>query len=137
MFILYGRRTVCIKRDTDNHQVCNSCKSIGLDVSIHREYYHLFFIPVAPSGPKTAKIYCSNCREPKWLKDSAKLYEQATRTPIYFYSGLIIIAGLIILLVFASIDTQNEKATFVANPKVGDVYTIRKMKRIQHITTFS
>jgi len=102
MFILYGRRTVCIKRDEDNHQVCNSCKSIGVDVSVYREYFHLFFIPIIPSGPKNVKIYCSNCREPKWFKDYAKLYEQATRTPIYFYSGLIIFTGLIILLVLGN-----------------------------------
>jgi hypothetical protein len=126
MFILYGRRTVCIKSDIDNHKVCNSCQSMGVDVSVYREYFHLFFLPVAPSGPKDVKINCSQCREPKWYKDAAEVYEKATRTPIYFYSGLIIVAGLIILLVIGNIDTKNYKASYVANPKVGDVYTITK-----------
>jgi len=101
MFILYGRRTVCIKREEDNNPVCENCKSTGVDIAIYREYFHLFFIPVAPISPKYAKINCSHCGAPNWLKDNAKLYEQATRTPIYFYSGLIIV-GLITLLVLVA-----------------------------------
>src|SRR5438105_2684044 len=60
------------------------------------------------------------------MKDTEKLYEKATRTPIYFYSGLILAAGLIMLLGVGNINTQNEKAVFVAKPQIGDVYTIRK-----------
>lgn len=128
MFLIRGRRTVCIKMDTDNHQVCNNCKSIGVDVLVYREYYHIFFLPLAPSGPKNVHMQCSHCRESKWYKDAAKMYEQATRTPIYFYSGLIIIAAFIILLVIANINTQNHKTSYVANPIVGDVYTITREK---------
>jgi hypothetical protein len=126
MFILYGRRTVCIKMETDNHQVCNSCESVGVDVLVYREYFHIFFLPIAPSGPKNAIIQCSQCRESKWYKDARKLYEQVTRTPVYFYSGLIIVATLLILLVPVIINTKNNKDTYVANPIVGDVYTITK-----------
>jgi hypothetical protein len=126
MFILYGRRTVCIKSDTDNQKVCSTCNSAGVDVFIYRDYFHIFFIPTAPSGPKNTKMYCANCRERKWFKDSTTLYEKATRTPVYFYSGLIIVTALILMLVIVNINTQDEKALFVANPKEGDVYTIRQ-----------
>jgi hypothetical protein len=112
--------------DTDNHLACNNCKSIGVDVLVYREYYHFFFLPIAPSGPKNAKMQCSHCGESKWYKDAAKMYEQATRTPVYFYSGLIIVAAFIILLVIANINGQNTRVSYVANPIVGDVYTIKK-----------
>ena len=103
MFILYGRRTVCINSDTDHQKVCDTCNSMGVDVSVYREYFHVFFLPIFPSGNKNAKINCSQCREQKWYKGAAEIYEQATRTPIYFYSGMLIIAVIILLIVIANI----------------------------------
>jgi len=38
----------------------------------------------------------------------------------------VLLAGLIIVLIIGNLDTQKEKAAFVANPKIGDVYLIRK-----------
>jgi hypothetical protein len=99
MFILYGRRTVCINSDEDNERACSNCNSNGVNVAVYRQYFHIFFLPIAPSGPKSAEITCPNCREPKWFKGKATLYEQATRTPLYFYSGLLIVAGVILLFV--------------------------------------
>lgn len=99
MIILYfyGHRTVCIYRDEDNEQACSNCNSLGVDVAVYRKYFHFFFVPIAPSGPKSAKITCPNCREPKWFKGKAALYEKATRTPLYFYTGSLIVAGITLL----------------------------------------
>ena len=54
-----------------------------------------------------------------------KHYEAISKKPVYLYSGLLLIAGLIALIINLNIETQKEKARFVSNPKVGDVYSIR------------
>ena len=126
MFVIYGRRTARIKKYTDNQQSCKSCKSFDLDIKVYRDYYHLFFIPFFPVGDKTVKIRCNNCSEPIRIDSIQKHYEDATKTPFYLYAGVILISALILVVVNANLYTQKEKAKFVGNPKVGDVYRIRK-----------
>jgi hypothetical protein len=55
-----------------------------------------------------------------------KQYEKSSRTPFYLFAFPVLFAGLILLFVNANSNSQKEKAIFVANPKVGDVYTIRR-----------
>jgi zinc-ribbon family len=126
MFVIYGRRIARIKRYTDNRNYCKSCNSFDLNVKVYKEYFHIFFIPFFPTGDKTVKIACNSCREPYRVATVQKEYERTTKTPFYLYSGLILIGSLILLIVNANIRTQKEKAKFVENPKVGDVYRIRK-----------
>ena len=126
MFVIYGRRVTRIKRCTDNRQYCNSCNSFDLDVKVYRGYYHLFFIPVFPVGDKTVKIRCNSCGQPMRSETIQKYYEGISRTPFYLYTLPILFAGLILILINANLNTQKEKAKFVENPKVGDVYTIRR-----------
>ena len=126
MLIFYGRRTARIKKFTDNQQSCKSCGAFDLDVRVYRDYYHLFFIPVFPVGDKTVKIKCHKCGEPIRLDSLQRHYESISRTPIYLYATPILFAGLIAILINANLNTQKEKAQFIANPQVGDVYTIRK-----------
>ena len=126
MFVIYGRRTTRIKKFTDNRQYCKSCNSFDLTVKVYKEYFHIFFIPFFPIGDKTVKIYCNSCGEPYRVDTVQKEYEKIAKTPFYLYAGLILVASLIFLLVNANIRTQKEKAKFVDNPIVGDVYLIRK-----------
>ena len=126
MFVIYGRRTARIKKYTENQQACQSCKTYDLYIKVYRDYYHLFFIPLFPVGDKTVKIRCNNCGEPMRLETIQKHYESISRTPFYLFTFPILFAGLIIILVNANLNTQKEKALFVDNPKVGDVYRIRK-----------
>ena len=126
MFVIYGRRTARIKKYTDNQQACQSCKAFDLDIKVYRDYYHLFFIPVFPAGDKTVKIRCNNCGEPMRLKTIQRHYESISKTPFYLFTFPILFAGLIIILVNANLNAQKEKALFVDNPNVGDVYRIRK-----------
>jgi zinc-ribbon family len=126
MLVIYGRRKARIKKYTDNRNYCKSCNSFDLNVKVYKEYFHIFFIPFFPTGDKKVKIVCNNCGEPYRVDTVQKDYERSTKIPIYLYSGLIFIGSLILLLVNANISTQKEKARFVENPKVGDVYRIRK-----------
>jgi hypothetical protein len=126
MFVIYGKRKARIKRYTDNGQQCHSCNHFDFDVKVYREFYHISFIPAFPVGDKTVDIRCKICGEPLRLESIKKQYESTTKTPLYLFSFPILFIGLVAILINSSINTQKEKAYFVANPKVGDVYSIVK-----------
>jgi hypothetical protein len=126
MFIFYGTRNAKIKRYTDNHQSCNSCRGFDFDVKVYRKYYHLYLLPIVPIGEKAVEIRCKNCTEPLRLESVEKHYAKMARTPFFLYSGLILFVALGLLLVNANRNMQKEKVAFVSDPHVGDVYTIRK-----------
>jgi hypothetical protein len=126
MFFIYGKRRAKIKKTTDYIGNCTTCNSIGLEVEIYRDYYHLFWIPFIPDGDKESKVYCTKCGKPNNFNPRVKDIESTTRTPIYLYSGLLACLMLVVALVFGNINTQKEKALFIADPKVGDVYQILK-----------
>lgn len=134
MFVFYGKRKARIKRYTDNSHACQSCGIFDFDVKVYREFYHIFFIPAFPVGYKSVEIRCKSCGEPLRLEALKKQYESASRTPFYLFSFLILFVGLILFLVYEIDKTQKEKANFVLNPKVGDVYTIRR--EVNNIPTY-
>jgi hypothetical protein len=126
MLLIYGRRSMRIKKYTDNQQCCKNCKTFEFDVKVYRSYFHIYYIPVLPFGNKTVEIRCKSCGEP--LRDYViqKHYVDIAKTPFYLYSLVILIAGLFAFIISKNLITQKEKARFVNDPKVGDVYGIRK-----------
>jgi hypothetical protein len=125
MLLIYGNRTGRIKKYTDNGQYCPNCKSFDLDIKVFRRYFHFFFIPFFPTSAKTSAIKCNSCGRPVRSDSIQTEYEKRTRTPFYLYSGSILFGSLVLLIVIANQYTQKEKARFVDQPKVGDVYLIR------------
>jgi hypothetical protein len=122
----YGTATGKIKSYTEHVQPCKSCRAFDMKIEVFQDYYHFIFIPFVAQPGKTAKIRCNNCGEPLLTRSVLEEYENKTRTPFYLFSGLILIAAIIAVVLLADMSTQKEKAKMVANPKVGDVYTIIK-----------
>lgn len=126
MFILYGNRTALIKTEVDNHEVCGTCNGVGIDITVYRKYFHIFFLPMFPSESKDAFMHCSHCGERKWIKGKRELYEKATRTPFYFYTGIAICAVFAVCFLIATINAGNNANRYINNPRVGDVYTVMR-----------
>src|SRR5947208_13350230 len=103
MFIIFGRRKARIKKYTDSPEYCKSCNSYELQIKVYKEYFHIFFIPFFPTGHKTVKIHCKKCGEPFRMDTVQKHYQSITRTPIYLYTGLLLFAGIILLIVNVNI----------------------------------
>ncbi len=139
MFLLYGKRSLIIKKYTDHTHACPHCRGLNLDVKIEKSYYHLFYIPFFPSRGKFAHITCGNCGKPykdpvleeDYYIELEDEYEKRTKTPIYLYSGLILVALLTLFMVFSNLRTQKQKAEYIAQPQTGDTYLIRE-KRADH-----
>lgn len=133
MFLIYGKRSLIIKKYTDHTHACPHCRGLNLDVKVEKYYYHLFYIPFFPSGGKFAHIQCGNCgkpykdpvREEGYYMELEDEYEKRTKNPIYLYSGLILVASLILFMVYVNLETQKQKAKYIANPLNGDTYLIQ------------
>lgn len=138
MFIIYGRKQATIKKYTHSQDSCKSCKSFDLSIKAYKQYFHIYYIPFFPYGAKTIEIRCKSCGEPNRDVSLQNHYEQNTKTPFYLFSGLILIAALIGVLMIRVEYKQKEKVKFVAAPQVGDVYTIHQdtvyyFLRLSHI----
>jgi hypothetical protein len=128
MILLYGKRSIRIKKYTDNTHACPSCRAFDLDVSVYKSYYHLFFIPFFPSWEKYASITCNACEYHFSDQAIEKEYEDKSKSPVYLYTGPILIALLILFMINANLRSQKRKADYVAQPQTGDIYRIRDDK---------
>lgn len=125
MLFIYGKPTARIKYFADHSHRCQNCGSYDLSVGVYRKYFHIFFIPFAAFGVKTAKIHCSQCTAP-YRSDSLQLqYEGMARTPIYLYAGTIMISLLILTSIALLFVNKNAEARYIKNPVAGDVYLLK------------
>ena len=126
MLIFRGTRTARIKTYQDHSHPCVDCKNFDLTVKVYKPYFHFFFIPILPTGVKSVKIHCNSCGQPFRSDSLNKEYELKTRVPFYLSTGTILVALLILAGASISLIAQYQRSSFVANPKVGDVYRIRE-----------
>lgn len=123
--IIYGRRKIRIKKYDNYLTKCEHCNSYEQRYAVYQEYFHIFFIPFFPSSIKTIKSFCIKCKD-TFSHEKRNHYLSITRTPIYFYTGIILFVGLFFTAVLGNITTQKKKAEYVSNPKISDVYLIRE-----------
>ncbi|REE82265.1 hypothetical protein BX611_1811 [Lutibacter oceani] len=106
--LLAGKKTSELKFETPKEILCPNCNEKNTTkVSIIGTYKHIFQIPFI-SGGKSGKSVCKNCNHSYNLKkmpNTIKLayYElkETTKTPIWFYAGLIGIKTLVLIKIFS------------------------------------
>jgi hypothetical protein len=124
MIYFFGRRVARIAKYTDKEYICYPCKALEREVSVYMPYFHLCFIPVFPIGKKQFVVRCLNCGDETRSENIVKKYEKRAKTPVYLFSALILAAGIGAYWMYWNSNNQKNRAEYVANPKVGDVYTI-------------
>lgn len=126
MLLIYGRKRARIKKYADHQNSCSNCKAFDLSVKVYMGYFQLYYIPIFPTGEKEVVIHCNNCGEPVRTEAIQEHYSNLTRRPFYLYAGIWLFLALVLLVVYENLETQKEKARFIASPMVGDVYQVRK-----------
>ena len=124
MLYIFGRRDARIAKYTDKEYICYPCKAFEREVSVYMPYFHLCFIPVFPIGKKRFEVRCTNCGDETKSENLIRKYEKLAKTPFYLFSALILAAGIGAYWIYWNSNNQKHNAEYVANPKVGDVYTI-------------
>ncbi|MFS4469065.1 zinc-ribbon domain-containing protein [Maribacter sp. 2210JD10-5] len=130
--IVYGTRSTHLKSASLPNVRCTNCESQHkMTVSVYGRHVHIFWIPLFPVG-KTAIFECQHCHKgfkKSELGNDAQLaysnFKGSVKTPIWKFSGLAIIA---LLIVFAGYSNKKDKeriATLVEQPAMYDVYTFR------------
>jgi hypothetical protein len=128
MLYIFGRRVARIAKFTDTEFICYPCKTFEREVSVYMPYFHLCFIPVFPIGRKQFEVRCKNCGDDTKSENILRKYEKRARTPFYLFSALILAAGVGAYWMYWNSYNQKARVEYVANPKVGDVYTISESR---------
>ena len=124
MLLVFGKRVARIAKYTDKEHICYRCKAFEREVSVYMPYFHLCLIPVFPIGKKQFEVRCANCGDDTRSENIIQKYKNRVKTPFYLFSALILAAGISAYWIYWNSSNQQHNAEYVANPKVGDVYTI-------------
>ena len=105
---LAGKKSSVLKSDTSKEVICPKCNSKNsTKVSIIGTYKHLLHIPFLSAG-KSGTSNCTKCETTFSLNNmpaSIKLayfeLKETTKTPIWYYAGLIGIKTLVLIKIFS------------------------------------
>ena len=108
MMNLFGKKSSELKQEIHQEIVCPNCLSENTTkVTVTGVYKHLFYIPFI-SGGKYGTSVCTNCHHtfelpkmPMAIKLAYFELKETTKTPIWFYSGLIGIKVLVLIKIFS------------------------------------
>ncbi len=124
MIFFYGTRSAKIKKYDDAHVKCENCGEYKSRFIVHQRYAHLFWIPLFPVSKKHIYGECTNCKQ-EFFDEKAVNYLAMTRTPWYLFIGLLLFAMFVFSIIYGSHVDNKNKAEYIQNPMVGDVYLMR------------
>lgn len=123
MIIFFGIRQKKIRHTYDEKEPCTLCNSYRRQYIIYQPYFHIFFIPFFPVGKKYLVTTCHDCSMS--YRQEYDLRINATRTPLYMFSGLLLIAALFMFSFVNHFVEGNKYEEYVQDPQPGDIYLIK------------
>lgn len=131
MLFYYGTKATNLKSGKIVNVDCPNCNTnVSMIFSVFGKYGHLYLIPFFPIK-KLTFAECNSCKKTfEQVELSSTIQQKIERekekdkvkTPIWMFSGLFIIAAIAGFISYDSHQTDLNTATFIKNPKVGDVY---------------
>ncbi|WP_456315558.1 hypothetical protein [Pseudomonas shirazensis] len=133
MIFYYGTKATNLKNGQIINVDCPNCNTnVSMIYSVFGKYAHLYLIPFFPIK-KLTFAECNSCKKTFEQVELPSLIQQklerekeksAVKTPIWMFSGLFVIAAIVGMAFFSSHQTDLDTATFIKNPKQGDIYFI-------------
>ena len=131
MIIISGHYSTLIKSEASYYTTCPICGQNGNTVfSVHGKCYHVMFVPFFPTGTQLS-AHCTNCNTmldytqmPEDLKKEIYEFRKKQRSPLWHYTGLILVFLAISFIVFIMYKYDSQKADYMSTPKVNDIYEI-------------
>jgi len=129
--IIYGSKNKELAKEVLIDK-CESCgKQNSIDMHIFQKYAHVFWIPFFPMG-KTGVSQCDHCKRVLKLKEmspslrnSYETLKAQTKTPIWMFSGVALIAVLIAVGVVSARENDKKNKKYISAPVVGDIFEIK------------
>lgn len=133
MIFYYGTKATNLKNGQVINVDCPNCNTnVSMLYSVFGKYAHLYLIPFFPIK-KLTFAECNSCKKtfeqvelPSQIQQKLEREKEKNqiKTPIWMFSGLFIIAAIAGLIYYDSYQTDTVTATYIKNPKPGDVYLL-------------
>ena len=129
--IFYGRKATKIKEGMLVNVNCPNCEDgRSMRYVIFGKYAYLYWIPMFPMG-KEYVLECVNCQKtynlkelPDPIKEKFKLEKADAKYPLWYFSGLAVLAVIIAFLMYAGKQNAENEKRYIEDPAVGDVYAL-------------
>lgn len=139
--VFYGSRASNIKNGRLSNVTCPSCENqTSMTYSIFGKYAHIYWIPLFPIG-KESVAECDHCKHtskisdlPEQIKNKFDLEKSGSGFPIWYFSGLAIIAVLIFGGMYMAKLHDDDVAKYINDPQIGDIYTLEGEREGYHST---
>ena len=127
--IFYGSRGTHLHSEQVSGIKCSHCEQQTTHtISVFGKYAHIYWIPFFSIGKKGVSE-CNHCKitlAPKEMNEPLKLAYQNVnnnaKLPIWYWSGLGVIAMIIGLITFSGSRHKTDTITYINEPQVGDIY---------------
>ena len=126
--IFYGTKGSHLHSERKSNIKCDNCNEITAhNISVYGKYAYLYWIPVFPMSKKVFSE-CTNCNATKdfngmneKLSFASKDVKRNAKTPIWYWSGLGIIAIIFVFGIYSAKQHDKDVIDYIKNPKAGDV----------------
>jgi hypothetical protein len=127
--IFFGKKASVLRSEQLFGKKCPHCSTAGTtEMHVIGEYAHVYWIPFFPMGKKGVSR-CTQCKttlEEKEMTTDLKaeydLMRNEVKTPVWHFTGLGILAALMVLGYFAVQESDKNDLAYLNAPQVGDVY---------------
>jgi hypothetical protein len=130
--IISGKKAVLVKTEPASSVVCSGCLKKGTtNINVLSQHFHVYWIPLFPIG----KIGVSQCRDCNYTCEESNMpndiraeygaVKNAAKPRLWQFSGLALIAVIIVWSTFQSGNASKQRDQYVLSPAVGDVYEIK------------
>ena len=126
--IFYGTKGSQIHSERKGGIKCDSCNEITThNIHVYGRYGYLYWIPIFPMSKKGVSE-CSHCKAILEFKEMNKKLQRAyvevkrnSKTPIWYWSGLGIILGIMAYGFYSSTQHDKDIVNYIKEPIAGDV----------------
>ena len=131
VMIIYGSKSKELAREILTDKCSNCGTQNAIDMHVFQKYAHIFWIPFFPIG-KTGISQCDHCKQvlklkemPATLRESYGSMQAQTKTPVWMFSGLAILAVLITIGIISDQKKDERNAQLIVTPQVGDIFEVK------------
>ncbi len=125
--IVYGWNSKHLGEQKLEGATCPNCEGNSIHAQGQAKYFHVFWIPLFPYGKKLT-AHCDSCGEtfskkgmtPK-MKDKLGLVKSAFKTPIYLFSGSVLIAAVVGWIFYSASKHKENVALTIQDLQPDDV----------------
>lgn len=131
--IIFGLRSGNTKQTEIPLADCAYCETKqSVQLHFYVRYFHIFWIPLIPLY-KTGVSQCRHCKQaldkaqiPPHLLASCTTARKKAKTPLKYYSWLIIATLFFAFAIFAVFTDSRDTKAWLQQPQAGDVYEIKE-----------